>query len=201
MRLWKIGLWALADDAGAGVGGAGVGGAGAGGAGGAGAGAAGGAGGDTTIPKERLDAEIAKRRTLEARLAELEQTAAQAGQWKAQAEQGARALDLAKVGITDPEAIEVASMFYEKLPKADRPAMAEWLKGLKDKPDTAPMALRGYLGGAVGAPPGKLGGGNAGGGGPGNAGKASLTPEEILDLSTDQYKAQRGQILGQYRGR
>ena len=50
------------------------------------------------------------------------------------------------VGITDPEAQDVARYLYGRVPEADRPegGVAGWVSGFKDAPDTAPVALRGY---------------------------------------------------------
>lgn len=51
-----------------------------------------------------------------------------------------------QAGLTDSEGIEVARMFWGKLPEKDRPALGDWLSGLKADPSTAPRALAAYLG-------------------------------------------------------
>lgn len=51
-----------------------------------------------------------------------------------------------QAGLTDAEGIEVARMFWNKLPEKDRPALGDWLSGLKADPSTAPRALAAYLG-------------------------------------------------------
>lgn len=50
-----------------------------------------------------------------------------------------------QAGLTDPEGIEVARMFYSRLEADKRPPMGEWLQGLKAEPGKAPRALAAYL--------------------------------------------------------
>lgn len=49
------------------------------------------------------------------------------------------------IGITDPQAIKVAQLFYSDLPAENRPPLADWLRGLRDKPGEAPKALQPYF--------------------------------------------------------
>jgi hypothetical protein len=57
------------------------------------------------------------------------------------------------VGITDPEAIDLARHLHGRLPEAGRPPLADWLKAAKAAPDTAPLGLRPYLQPAAAAQP------------------------------------------------
>ena len=50
------------------------------------------------------------------------------------------------IGITDPQAIKVAQLFHADLPEAERPPLADWLKGLHAEPSKAPKALQLYFG-------------------------------------------------------
>jgi hypothetical protein len=119
---------------------------------------------DKTVPYERFQQATAGRREALSRVAELEDQV-RALQGKAgtaetlaaslrdmeakyqtvQTEwQTERALYAA--GLTDPDGIEVARMFYAKLDAKERPALPEWIKGIKADPSTAPRALQAYLG-------------------------------------------------------
>lgn len=51
-----------------------------------------------------------------------------------------------QIGITDPEAIEVAQLYYAKLPADGRPPMADWLRGMREDTGKAPKALQPFLG-------------------------------------------------------
>ena len=50
-----------------------------------------------------------------------------------------------QIGITDPEAIELAQLYHQKLPTDARPALADWLRGLRDEPGKAPKALQPFF--------------------------------------------------------
>jgi hypothetical protein len=53
--------------------------------------------------------------------------------------------DALRAGITDEEGLDVALMFYDRLPRDKRPTMGEWLASLRADPATAPRALAAYL--------------------------------------------------------
>lgn len=50
-----------------------------------------------------------------------------------------------RVGLTDPDGIEVARLLHGKLPEKDRPSIGDWLGSLRDDPSKAPRALAAYL--------------------------------------------------------
>ena len=50
-----------------------------------------------------------------------------------------------QIGITDPEAIEVARTLHSRLPEKDRPPLPDWLRSVKEDPSKAPKALTPYL--------------------------------------------------------
>lgn len=92
-----------------------------------------------------LQAEAGTARTLADSLRDAEgRLSSQAAEW-----QGER--ELWRAGLTDPEGIEVARMFYGKLDADKRPTMGEWLASMKADPTSAPRALAAYLA-ASGAP-------------------------------------------------
>lgn len=119
---------------------------------------------EKTVPYERFQQAAAGRREALSRVAELEDQV-KALQSKAgtaetlaaslrdmeakyqtvQAEwQTERALYAA--GLTDPDGIEVARMFYAKIDPDKRPPLPDWIRGIKADPSTAPRALAAYLG-------------------------------------------------------
>jgi hypothetical protein len=122
---------------------------------------------EAKIPISRLNEEIAKRKELEVDLARLkvDLTTAQASA----AESDALRAQLAKVtsehdtfragvdaGITDPEGLDLARWFYDKVPAAEdgtRPTFAAYLGGLKSDPTARPKALTGYFTDAPAAAP------------------------------------------------
>lgn len=121
------------------------------------------------VPAARLRDETAAKRKAQERVAELEQAIARLEQRAATADTLAKQLEEAQsrfasattawdseravyqLGITDPEAIEVARHLHGRLPEQGRPPLAEWLRAAKDDPSTAPRALSPYLTSA--APP------------------------------------------------
>lgn len=52
-----------------------------------------------------------------------------------------------EVGLSDPEAREIATMLHGRLPEEGRPDLGTWLKTAKGDPTKAPKALQPYLGG------------------------------------------------------
>lgn len=50
-----------------------------------------------------------------------------------------------QLGVTDPEAIEVARHLHARLPEAGRPPLAEWLRSVRETPASAPRALQPYF--------------------------------------------------------
>lgn len=101
----------------------------------------------TEPPKALLD-EIKglrqERADLRAKVEELSQSVEAAGQLQAQLDVARRDLQLAGVGLVDPEGVAVAEAIYQRQPKDDRPPMPEWLKSAVDSGDI-PRALRAYL--------------------------------------------------------
>ena len=85
-----------------------------------------------------------ERADLRAKVEELTQSVEAAGQLQAQLDVARRDLQLAGVGLVDPEGVAVAEAIYERQPKDDRPPMPEWLKSAVDSGDI-PRALRAYL--------------------------------------------------------
>lgn len=49
------------------------------------------------------------------------------------------------IGHTDPEAIDLVSWSYGRLPQENRPALGDWLNGVKSDPAQAPLAIRHLL--------------------------------------------------------
>lgn len=129
-----------------------------------------------TVPYSRFAEVVAEKEKLLSDLRsqsrtvkELEERAATAGTLAKQLEEekAARQRDAAKFnaelaltenGIADSEGREVALMLHQRLPEKDRPPIADWLKGIKEKPEGAPRPLQPYLAAPAAQPP-------AGGGG------------------------------------
>jgi hypothetical protein len=123
-------------------------------------------GGDETVPRRRLNAEIAKRKDLEARLAVAEAGRKEAETKLTTAETTVSTLTakvsdlettvtraevdrtLADAGITDPEGRGVALYLHGSTPEKERKPLAEWLASLKAEGAAVPRALAPYLGGA-----------------------------------------------------
>lgn len=100
------------------------------------------------IPYERFREKVAEVRALKAQLAEFESAKAQLSELpKLQSELARRdsQLGLARAGIVDDDGAEVAMLLWGKLPEQDRPPIGDWIASLRDKPDTMPKALAGYL--------------------------------------------------------
>ena len=111
------------------------------------------------IPRSRLNEEIAKRKELEADLAKVKVDLTTAQTAAAEAE--TLRAQLAKVtsehdtfragvdaGITDPEGLDLARWFYDKVQPAEdgtRPSFADYLGSLKTDPTARPKALTGYF--------------------------------------------------------
>ena len=120
---------------------------------------------EKAVPYERFQAVTKGRREALARVAELEDQVRQLqgaagtveqltskladveGRLTAQASEWQAERALWQAGLTDPDGIEVARMFYARIEPDKRPPMGEWLQGLKADPDKAPRALAAYLGG------------------------------------------------------
>lgn len=56
---------------------------------------------------------------------------------------------LLEAGLTDPEAREVATLLYGRLPVEERPSFETWVGGLRADPSKAPKSLQAWMGGAV----------------------------------------------------
>lgn len=114
---------------------------------------------DDMVPRSRLNEEIAKRKELEADLASLK-TGLTAAEAKAAEAETLRA-QLAKLntehdtfragvaaGITDPEGLDLARWFYDKVQPAEgeeRPSFADYMGKLKSDPAARPKALGAYF--------------------------------------------------------
>lgn len=53
---------------------------------------------------------------------------------------------LIEVGLGEADAREYAKLLYGKLPEEKRPSVADWAKGWKEDPTTAPKLLQGFFG-------------------------------------------------------
>lgn len=111
---------------------------------------------DANGAEARIRQLINDKKALEARVASLEETAANADKWRTQidelkathkAEREAAALErqILAAGITDAEGIDVVQTFYGKLPADGRPPLSEWLAAK----DALPRAVRAYIGDAT----------------------------------------------------
>lgn len=118
---------------------------------------------EAMVPSARLREESAAKRAalqraseLEAQVAELSRKAAtvdtlaaQVAELQAQHTGAVSAWEseraVYRVGITDPEAVEIAKMLHGKLPEENRPPLADWLSAAKSDPSKAPKALQPYL--------------------------------------------------------
>jgi hypothetical protein len=56
-------------------------------------------------------------------------------------------------GLADAEAQDFARFAYNRIPAEGRPALGDWLAGIKADPTSAPAALAPYLAGTSAAPP------------------------------------------------
>lgn len=98
----------------------------------------------------------AAKAALEAELAPLRETAVK---YETEAKAWASERTFLEVGISDPEARDIARILHERIPEAERPALDVWLRAAKQDPTTAPKALQPYLAAppaavaAVAAPP------------------------------------------------
>lgn len=114
---------------------------------------------DDMVPRSRLNEEIAKRKELEADLAGLkanlttfEAKAAEAETLRAQLAKITAEHDTFRVGveagITDPEGLDLARYFYDKVQPAEgeqRPSFADYMGKLKSDPTARPKALGAYF--------------------------------------------------------
>lgn len=114
---------------------------------------------DDMVPRSRLNEEIAKRKELEADLAGLkanlttvEAKAAEAEALRAQLAKITAEHDTFRVGveagITDPEGLDLARYFYDKVQPAEgeqRPSFADYMGKLKSDPTARPKALGAYF--------------------------------------------------------
>jgi hypothetical protein len=116
------------------------------------------------VPYERFQEVVSAKNTLSTevttlkgevqklteRAATADTLASQMNEWKGKAEQAegrfSRFKDIAStLGTTDPDAIEAVEWQYGKLPTEGKPALPDWLKSVKEKPDEAPAILRPFL--------------------------------------------------------
>lgn len=95
--------------------------------------------------KAEAKAEAKRIAELEAQLEGLRASASKAERLAKQLEELQVERAAWQAGVTDPEGIEVARLFWGKLPEKDRPGLGDWLSGLKADPSTAPRALAAYL--------------------------------------------------------
>lgn len=114
---------------------------------------------DDMVPRSRLNEEIAKRKELEADLAGLkanlttfEAKAAEAETLRAQLAKVTTEHDTFRVGveagITDPEGLDLARYFYDKVQPAEgeqRPSFADYMGKLRSDPTARPKALGAYF--------------------------------------------------------
>lgn len=114
---------------------------------------------DDMVPRSRLNEEIAKRKELEADLAGLkanlttfEAKAAEVETLRAQLAKVTAEHDTFRVGveagITDPEGLDLARYFYDKVQPAEgeqRPSFADYMGKLKSDPTARPKALGAYF--------------------------------------------------------
>lgn len=122
---------------------------------------------DDMVPRSRLNEEIAKRKELEADLAGLkanlttvEAKAAEAETLRAQLAKVTAEHDTFRVGveagITDPEGLDLARYFYDKVQPAEgeqRPSFADYMGKLRSDPTARPKALGAYFTDATPAAP------------------------------------------------
>lgn len=119
--------------------------------------------GPAMVPSARLREETSAKRAAMARAAELEAELAVLSKRASTADTLAKQLEeertrystafssweaeraVYQLGITDPEAIEVARHLHGRLPEQGRPALADWLRSAKEDPSKAPRALVPYL--------------------------------------------------------
>lgn len=104
--------------------------------------------------KARAETEAAELRTkvaaLEGELAPLKTVAAR---YEADSKAWASEKAFLAVGLVDPEAQDIARVYHERIPEAERPALDVWLKSVKADPAKAPRGLAPFLSapGATGA--------------------------------------------------
>jgi hypothetical protein len=72
-----------------------------------------------------------------------------AGKADADAKAWATERSFLEVGLSDPEARDIAALLHGKIPEGDRPPLADWLRAVKADPAKAPRALAPYLGTAT----------------------------------------------------
>lgn len=179
---------------------------------------------EKAIPYDRFRKVVEEKNTLTSRISELE------GQLQALSEKAAtvdtlagrvRSLEsdlqsansryetfsaISGAGITDPEIVAAVEWSYGRLPAENRPALGDWLTGIKADPSKAPAVLRPHLGTGQ-APTGQAPTGQAGQVPPANAGaRPNLGPppsptsaEAIGRMTPAEYKASREAILSGIR--
>lgn len=176
---------------------------------------------DQTVPFHRFQQVNDKRSAAEARIVELEAElqrlteraatadtlAQQVQEWQTRAEQAQTGLTeyqaAARIGVTDPELYEAARWAHSRMPEADRPAFADALQAWKEDPSAAPLVLRPHLAPAPAAAP------QAAQPAPAQQGQPAPSPNngaeafpsapkalDVLDMSIEQYRAQRDRFKG-----
>lgn len=111
------------------------------------------------VPYDRFQSVVAERNALREQLGEITslRTALQEAQAKAASVEGAFTVFktvASTIGHTDPEAVDLVTYAYGRLPGEGRPALGDWLQGVKADPTKAPLALKHLLnGGFTQAPP------------------------------------------------
>lgn len=154
--------------------------------------------------KQKLDDLMAEVHTAKAQVIELKKVKKQFDeykeQFKAAQNEWTQKKELYQLGMND-EALEVATLFYgrQDFSKAgDKPSLSGWIKSLKESPDTAPIALKPYLGSeaknAV-LPKSNTVVNTT------DKGEAMLTRDKIRSMSTEEYQKHRDFLLEQLRKR
>lgn len=120
--------------------------------------------GPAMIEREKFDRVVAAKRGLEQQVAELRETnqaleertssvdalAAQLDEARAAVQDAAGKFDRYRsissaVGSTDPDVIEAFEWQYGRMGADERPALPDWINGLKKSPGEAPAVLRPWL--------------------------------------------------------
>lgn len=105
---------------------------------------------------------------------------------------------LGALGLSDPEAIDVARFYHSRTPEENRPALTEWLKAIQAKPETIPPGLAPYLQSTKTDTklPSQRGSTTTQPTAP-----STLDPSTLRGLSTSEYKERREEALKAYRAR
>lgn len=151
---------------------------------------------EKTVPYARFQAVVSERNELRSKVSSLEQDLQSHSEKAAtadtlaqqlEAEKSARAKERAAwdteramidAGLHDQEGRDVAQLHYGRLGEKERPALGDWLKGLREDPTKAPRSLQPFLGAADQ-------GGGAGAEGSGGAESAARTSHRSTRTGAD----------------